>query len=189
MTLNFLLSDRTRKNPKTVSSGGRLSTLKPIQPISIENEYCYYIMIIGQPQGNQVQYCCLPKFLCLSSVPFCKMSHIKPQGVSFPQASYLPSKPFLQPLPQQLKAHSLKNIPWIKSLKDARTLIAKEISRGAKLAHQWLTCESALYSVSRIQAFHYPHTSHGHVQGPECVMPTYSLHNTQHFHHHAFIHG
>lgn len=53
MTLNFLLSDRTRKKPKTVSSGGRLSTLKPIQPISIENEYCYYIMIIGQPQETK----------------------------------------------------------------------------------------------------------------------------------------
>lgn len=106
------------------------------------------------------------------------MPHIKPQGVSFPQASHLPSKPLLWPLPQQLKAHSLKNIPWIKSLKDAQTLIAKEISRGAKLAHQWLTCESALYSVSRIQVFHYPHTSHGHIQGTECVMPTYSLHNT-----------
>lgn len=73
--------------------------------------------------------------------------------------------------PQQLQAHSLKNIPWIKSLKDARTLIAKEISRGAKLAHQWLTCESALYCVSRIQMFHYPHTNPGHIQGPECIMP------------------
>lgn len=73
--------------------------------------------------------------------------------------------------PQQLQAHSLKNIPWIKSLKDARTLIAKEISRGAKLAHQWLTCESALYSVSRIQMFHYPHTKNRHIQGPECIMP------------------
>ena len=73
--------------------------------------------------------------------------------------------------PQQLQAHSLKNIPWIKSLKDAQTLIAKEISRGAKLAHQWLTCESALYSVSRIQMFHYPHTSHRHLRGPECTVP------------------
>lgn len=65
----------------------------------------------------------------------------------------------------------LEKHPWIKSLKDAWTLIAKEISRGAKLAHHGLTCESALYSVSRIQMFHYPHPSLGHIQGPECIMP------------------
>lgn len=147
-------------------------------------------MVTGQPRGKQSPARIpLPTFLSISLVLLlAKCPTGSPKGSAFRQAPHLSSNPLLQPEPQQLQAHSLKNIPWIKSLKDTRTLIAKEISRGATLAHQWLTCESALYSVSRIQTSHYPSTSPGHTQDPMCIMPHIQprprswLHNTQYFH-------
>lgn len=84
--------------------------------------------------------------------------NVPPQGVSF-------SASFTSATPSGVLAAAAANSqhekhPWIKSLKGTDSE-CKEISRRANLAHQWLTCESTLYSLSSVQTSHYPCTGGG----------------------------